>query len=119
MKGLTKAEEDVMKILWKIGEGGVNAILETIEGKKPAYNTISTIIRILEEKEFVGYTKKGRFHIYHPLVRKEDYSNQRINGLVEGFFQGSFESMVSFFIKKNDISLEDMEKALNELNKKK
>jgi len=117
MKQLTKAEEDIMKILWDLQEGSVIAILEKLPEPKPAYNTVSTIVRILEDKGFVNYRKEGRIHIYIPLVRKAVYSNQRINKLIDGYFQGSFKSMVSFFMKKNDISIAEMEEALREINK--
>ncbi|TSE10663.1 MULTISPECIES: BlaI/MecI/CopY family transcriptional regulator [Aquimarina] len=117
MKQLTKAEEDIMKILWDINEGGVVSILEQLPEPKPAYNTVSTIVRILEDKGFVNYRKEGRIHIYFPLIKKTDYSNQSINKLIDGYFQGSFKSMVSFFIKKNDISIAEMEAAMKEINK--
>ena len=117
MKQLTKAEEDIMKILWGLNEGSVLSILEQFEEPKPAYNTVSTIVRILEDKGFVSYRKEGRIHIYFPLVNKNDYSNQSITKLIDGYFQGSFKSMVSFFIKKNDICIEEMEKVMKEINK--
>lgn len=117
MKQLTKAEEDIMKILWEMGEGAVTSILEQLPEPKPAYNTISTIVRILEDKGFVDYKKEGRFHIYFPIIKKADYSNQSINKLIDGYFHGSFKSMVSFFVKKNDISIEEMEAAMKEINK--
>jgi len=85
---------------------------------KPAYNTVSTIVRILENKGFVDYEKKGKGHIYFPVLKKQEYSNQSINKLVDNYFQGSFKSMVSFFMKKNDISLNDMESILKDINKK-
>ncbi len=116
MKQLTKAEEDIMKILWNIKEGNVLALLEEFPEPKPAYNTVSTIVRILEDKKFVSYRKEGRIHIYFPIVKKEEYSNQSITKLLDGYFQGSFKSMVSFFIKKNDISIDEMEAALKEIN---
>ncbi|MEW7278431.1 BlaI/MecI/CopY family transcriptional regulator [Aquimarina sp. 2201CG1-2-11] len=117
MKQLTKAEEDIMKILWDLNEGSVLSILEQFQEPKPAYNTVSTIVRILEDKGFVNYRKEGRIHIYFPLVHKNDYSNQSITKLIDGYFQGSFKSMVSFFIKKNDINIEEMEKVMKEINK--
>ncbi|MDY8137187.1 BlaI/MecI/CopY family transcriptional regulator [Aquimarina sp. 2201CG5-10] len=117
MKQLTKAEEDIMKILWSLDEGSIISILEQLPEPKPAYNTVSTIVRILEDKGFVNYRKEGRIHIYFPLLKKTDYSNQSINKLVDGYFQGSFKSMVSFFMKKNDISITEMEDALKEINK--
>ncbi len=116
MKQLTKAEEDIMKILWEIDEGSIVSILEKLPAPKPAYNTVSTIVRILEDKGFVAYRKEGRIHIYIPKVKKTDYSNQSITKLVDGYFQGSFKSMVSFFMKKNDISISEMEEAMKEIN---
>ena len=75
MKQLTKAEEEVMQILWDLGEANVAAMLEVMPEPKPAYNTVSTIVRILETKEFVGFKKQGRGHIYFPLVKKSEYSS--------------------------------------------
>lgn len=119
MKQLTKAEEDIMQILWQLQKANVKAIIEELPKPKPAYNTVSTIVRILENKGFVDYEKQGKGHIYYPLVEKQDYSNQSINKLVENYFQGSFNSMVSFFVKKNDLSLNELESVLKEINKKK
>ncbi|MDO5968580.1 BlaI/MecI/CopY family transcriptional regulator [Flavivirga aquimarina] len=118
MKQLTKAEEDIMQILWELKKANVKAIIEQFSEPKPAYNTVSTIVRILENKGFVGYEKEGKGHIYFPLVAKQDYSNQSINKLVDNYFQGSFKSMVSFFVKKNDMNIEDLESVLKEINKK-
>ena len=97
----------------------VKAIIEQLPKPKPAYNTVSTIVRILQSKGFVGYEKQGKGHIYFPLVQQQEYSNQSINKLVDNYFQGSFKSMVSFFMKKNDISLNELESVLKEINKKK
>lgn len=119
MKELTRAEEEIMQILWQLGEGNVAAVLEELPEPKPAYNTVSTIIRILESKGFVDYRKEGRGHIYFPKIKKNDYSNQSLQKILEGYFQGSFKTMVSFFIKKNDISISEMEAVLKEINSKK
>jgi Predicted transcriptional regulator len=116
MKQLTKAEEDIMQILWDLGEGNVATIIDEFPNPKPAYNTVSTIVRILESKDFVDYRKEGRGHIYFPKVTKNDYSNQSLTKLVDGYFQGSFKSMVSFFMKKNDISIQEMEAIMKEIN---
>ena len=118
MKQLTNAEEEIMQILWKLKKANVKAIIEEITEPKPAYNTVSTIVSILENTVFVDYEKQGKGHIYFPIVKQQDYSNQSINTLVENYFQGSFKSMVSFFVKKNDISLKEMESILNDINKK-
>lgn len=115
MKQLTKAEEEVMQQLWSLEKCNVAAIIEELPKPKPAYNTVSTIVRILEDKGFVGHEKEGRGHLYFPLMKKADYSNQSINKLVDGYFQGSFKSMVSFFMKKNDMSLSELESILKEI----
>lgn len=119
MKQLTKAEEDIMQVLWQLKKANVKAIIEELPEPKPAYNTVSTIVRILENKGFVDHEKLGKGHIYFPLTQKQDYSNQSINKLVDNYFQGSFKSMVSFFMKKNDINLNELESILKEINKKK
>ncbi|HLV61751.1 MAG TPA: BlaI/MecI/CopY family transcriptional regulator [Galbibacter sp.] len=115
IKQLTKAEEEVMQILWDLNKANVAAVIEQLPEPKPAYNTVSTIIRILENKGFVDHIQKGKGYIYFPIVNKSEYSNQSLNKILHGYFQGSFKSMVSFFVKKNDISLNEMEAILNEL----
>lgn len=117
MKPLTKAEEDIMQVLWQLEKANVKDIIKELPEPKPAYNTVSTIVRILESKGFVDYEKKGKGHVYFPILKKQDYSNQSLNKLVENYFQGSFKSMVSFFVKKNDINIEELESVLKEINK--
>jgi predicted transcriptional regulator len=117
-KQLTKAEEQLMQILWELKEASVKEIIEQLETPKPAYNTVSTIIRILETKNIVGHKAKGRGHIYYPLIKKADYSNQSLQKLVDGYFGGSFKSMVSFFVKKNDVDINDLESILKKINNK-
>ena len=119
MKQLTKAEEEIMQALWRLQKANVKSIIEILPEPKPAYNTVSTIVRILENKGFVDYEKEGKGHVYFPLMQKQDYSNQSINKLVDNYFQGSFKSMVSFFVKKNDMNIKDLEALLKEINKKK
>ncbi|CAZ96425.1 BlaI/MecI/CopY family transcriptional regulator [Zobellia galactanivorans] len=117
MKQLTKAEEEVMQQLWQLEKCNVAAIIEQLPEPKPAYNTVSTIVRILESKGFVGHEKEGKGYLYFPIVKKSDYSNQSINKLVDGYFQGSFKSMVSFFMKKNDMSLSELESIMQDIKK--
>ena len=119
MKQLTKAEEEIMQVVWQLQKCNVAAVIEKLPEPKPAYNTVSTIVRILESKGFVNHEKEGKGYLYFPLVQKADYSNQSINKLVDGYFQGSFKSMVSFFMKKNDMSLSELESVLNEIKKEK
>ncbi|APG60496.1 BlaI/MecI/CopY family transcriptional regulator [Christiangramia salexigens] len=118
MKQLTKAEEEIMQILWELKEANVAGIIDSMSEPKPAYNTVSTIVRILENKGFVDHKKAGKGYIYFPLVEKETYSNQSMKQLVNNYFNGSFKSMVSFFMKKNDLSTQELEAILKEIDKK-
>ena len=116
MKQLTKAEEEVMQLLWDLKEANVASIIDEMPEPKPAYNTISTIVRILESKKFVSHRKEGKGYIYFPKVKKEEYSNQSLNKLVNNYFNGSFKNMVSFFVKKNDLDVKDLEKILKDMD---
>ena len=107
-----------MQVLWQLQNANVKQIIDELPKPKPAYNTVSTIVRILESKGFVDYEKQGKGHVYFPLMSKTEYSHQSINILVDNYFQGSFKSMVSFFVKKNDMDLNDLESVLKEINKK-
>lgn len=119
MKELTKAEEEIMQLLWKLKQANVAALLAEMEEPKPAYNTVSTIVRILETKGFVGYKKIGRGHEYYPLVEKDSYSKFSMTKLMNNYFDGSIKSMLSFFVNKNDMSIEELENILSEINKNK
>ena len=118
MKQLTKAEEEIMQILWQLKEANVANIIESMPEPKPAYNTVSTIVRILESKNFVDHKKVGKGYNYFALVDRETYSNQSMNKLMDNYFNGSFKSMVSFFMKKNDLDTKELEAILKEINKK-
>ena len=119
MKILTKAEEDVMQILWSLEKGFVRDIIDKMPEPKPAYNTVSTIIRILETKEFVSHKPEGRGYVYFPIIEKSNYSNQSLHKLMDGYFGGSFKSMVSFFVKENKMDITELEEILKEVHKKK
>ncbi len=109
MKELTKAEEQVMQVLWKIEKGFVNDVLEHFPNPKPAYNTVSTIIRILERKKYIGHNAYGKSHEYFPLVSKNEYTNSFFNGMMKNYFSNSYKSLVSFLAKDKSLSLQDME----------
>ncbi|WP_445711594.1 BlaI/MecI/CopY family transcriptional regulator [Flavobacterium sp.] len=118
-KQLTKAEEELMQVLWELNEGNVKDIINQLSEPKPAYNTVSTIIRILETKEFVSHRQEGKGYIYFPIVKKSEYSNSSLNKLMDGYFQGSFKNMVSFFMKRNDVDIKDVEALLKEIKSEK
>lgn len=115
---MTKAEEEVMQVLWKLEKAFVKEILAEFKDPKPAYNTISTIIRILEKKEFVSYNSFGKSHQYFPIVSKEQYMSQISKNLLTNYFGGSVESLVSFFAKKEEIDIEQLDEILKELKSK-
>ncbi|MBL0743784.1 BlaI/MecI/CopY family transcriptional regulator [Chryseolinea lacunae] len=117
LKELTKAEDQVMQILWKLEKGFVKDIVEEMPEPKPAYNTISTIVRILETKGFVDHKAYGKTHEYFPLITKEKYTKFYLNNLLKGYFNGSFQNLVSFFAKENKMDVKELEKILNELKK--
>jgi BlaI family penicillinase repressor len=112
MRELTRAEEQVMQVLWKVRKGFVKDLLEHFDEPKPAYNTVSTIVRILQEKGFVGHKAYGRTHEYFPLVSKEEYSHTHITSFVKDYFSNSFETMVSFFAREKSISVGEMEEIM-------
>jgi predicted transcriptional regulator len=117
MKILTKAEEQVMQVIWKIKEGFIRDIMEAMPVPKPHQNTVATILKILVDKEFVGVKVFGRQHQYYPLISKDAYSKAFMKNLVKTYFGGSFSEAVSFMVKENTISLEDLETLLQQLKK--
>jgi len=117
MKELTKAEEEVMNILWKLNGAFVKDVVEEFPEPKPAYNTVSTIIRILEGKGWVTHEAFGRTHKYIPLHTREQYMNGSLNRMVKNYFGGSFEKLVSFFAGGNDLSTEDLDALFEKVKK--
>ncbi len=118
MKRLTKAEEQIIQILWRLKKASTKEVLEELPGPKPAITTVSTIIRILESKGFVAHETKGRGYIYYPLIKKEDYAKQSLKSVVADYFDGSFKNLLSFFVKDGDMDLKELEEVLNEINDK-
>jgi BlaI family transcriptional regulator, penicillinase repressor len=115
LKELTKAEDQVMQILWEIQRGVVKDIMEKMPEPKPAYNTVSTIVRILETKGFVDHKAYGKTHEYFPVVTRERYTKFYLNNLIKGYFDGSFQNLVSFFARENKLNAKDVEKLMNEI----
>jgi BlaI family penicillinase repressor len=108
MRELTRAEEEVMLVLWKIEKGFVKEILEHFDEPKPAYNTISTIVRILQGKGFVSHKAYGRTHEYFPVISMDDYSKMHLKTFVKNYFSDSFRKLVSFYVKEKGISVREM-----------
>ncbi len=119
MKQLTKAEEQIMQVLWKTEKAFLREVIDQMPSPRPHQNTVATLLKILGEKEFVGIHTIGRNHQYYPLVSKEDYSKRTMKQLVKGYFEGSFNNVVSFMVKENNISVEELESLLKQIKKQK
>ena len=117
MKTLTKAEEQVMQVLWKLEKGFLREIIDAMPVPKPHQNTVATLLKILVDKEFVSITVLGRQHLYTPLVGKDEYSKRTMKQIVKGYFEGSFSNVVSFMVKENNISIEELESLLAQIKK--
>lgn len=116
---LTRAELEIMQILWNREVGFVNDILEEMPHPKPAYNTVSTIVRILEKKGFVGHRSYGKSHEYYPIIDRDTYTGGFMSSVLNNFFGGSASRMMSFLSSNNSISVEEVDEILNLLNDKK
>jgi len=117
MKILTRAEEQVMQVLWKLNKSFLREIVESMPAPKPHQNTVATLLKILVDKEFVSVNVLGRQHEYYPLVSKEEYSKRTMKQMVKGYFEGSFSNIVSFMVKENNISVEELESLLQQIKK--
>ena len=109
MKKLTKAEEQIMQVLWELEKGFVNDIVSQLPEPKPAYNTVSTIVRILEQKGFIAHKAYGRTHEYFPIVQKEDYSREYLNNFTQNYFSNSYKALASFFAQSETLSIKELE----------
>jgi BlaI family penicillinase repressor len=114
---LTKAEEQVMQILWEMKNGLVKDIRDSFSEPKPARNTVSTVLRVLEKKCFVGHKAYGNVHLYHPIVSKSEYSKSQLFGLMESYFNNSFPAMASFFAREKDLTIKELEELLEDTKK--
>jgi len=116
MKELTRAEEQIMQLLWQIERGWVKDILERLPEPKPAYNTVSTIVRILEKKGFVGHEAFGKNHQYYPLISLNEYRRGFLKSFVNRFFGNSYPEMVSFFASDRKISIAELDEIRRSLS---
>ena len=118
MEKLTNKEEEIMQILWNLEKAFTKDVLEKL-GKEAHYNTISTIIRNLEDKGYVGHNAYGKTHQYYPVVSKEKYRDQFVNSAVKKYFNNSFKNMVSFFAKEEKLSNDEIKEILELIETKK
>lgn len=117
MRQLTRAEEQVMQVLWQLENAFVRDILDQLSNPKPAYNTVSTIIRILEKKGFVGYHSHGKSHEYFPLVSKMEYRKNSFKGFLQNYFGNSYQALASFFTNEQNLSLDELEEIKKMIDK--
>lgn len=117
IKELTRAEEQLMHVLWQLEKAYVKDVIDMLPEPKPAYNTVSTIIRILETKGFVGHTAFGKSHQYHPIVSKDQYQDFASDKLLSGYFDNSVNRMLSFFVKKEKIDLKEADEIMKLIEK--
>ena len=114
---LTKAEEQIMQILWDMEEGLVRDIRDRFSDPKPARNTVSTVVRVLERKGFVGHRAYSNVHIYYPLVSKKEYSKSQLFGLMQNYFDNSIPVMASFLVREKDLTIKELEELLEDTKK--
>jgi len=119
MKVLTKAEEQVMKVLWRLESGLLMELVEAMPAPAPHKNTVATILKTLVDKGFVRIENIGRIHRYHPLVSKDAYSRDTLSSVAKGYFDGSFANVVSFLVDEKKLSVKDLELLLQQLKKNK
>lgn len=115
MKELTRAEEQIMHVLWALKKAYIKDIIERLPSPKPAYNTVSTIVRILEKKGFVDHEAFGKTHLYRPLVAKEDYTQAFLKHFVKDYFGDSYRDLVSFFASDRNLTVSELEGILTAL----
>jgi BlaI family transcriptional regulator, penicillinase repressor len=114
---LTKAEEQVMQILWDMGKGLVKDIRDRFDDPKPARNTISTVVRVLERKKYVDHKAYGNVHVYYPVVSKKEYSRNQLFRLLDSYFDNSFPALATFFAREKDLSVRELEELLQDTRK--
>ncbi|MPR33450.1 BlaI/MecI/CopY family transcriptional regulator [Salmonirosea aquatica] len=117
IRSLTRAEEEIMLILWQMGKGFVKDVLAEMPEPKPAYNTVSTIIRILEKKGVVGYTAYGKTHEYYPLISRAEYKRYEMKQLMENYFDNSLPQLVSFFVKEESLDQKELDEIMKIMKK--
>jgi BlaI family transcriptional regulator, penicillinase repressor len=123
MKTLTKAEEQVMQILWRLKEGIVKDVVDKFDDPKPAYTTVATVLKVLENKGFVSCRKIGNINLFSPAIGKKDYANTQFSSFLKDYFSGSFPKLATFFARENNLSIDELEDmiriAQNELKNEK
>ena len=114
-KRLTKAEEEIMLILWKLGESTIRDVMTELSEPNTPYTTVSTVVRVLEKKEFVGHKAVGTTYLYFPRIAKKDYLKGYLSGIVSNYFDGSFSRMAAFFARENDLDMKELHELITDI----
>jgi predicted transcriptional regulator len=109
MKEITKAQEEILKALWQINNGAVSDVLDILKEPKPAYNTVATVIKVLESKGYIDHKTYGKTNVYFPVISKSEYAQHLIKDTFKGLFNGSLNQMMSCFVKNKDVSIGELE----------
>ncbi|KAA3633575.1 MAG: BlaI/MecI/CopY family transcriptional regulator [Bacteroidetes bacterium] len=118
MQKLSKREEEIMQVLWQLEKAFVKEVIELLPEPKPHYNTVSTIIRILEDKKFIGHKSFGKTYQYFPLVSKEEYQKSEVGDVIRNYFDNSYKKMVAYFANEEKISEEELDEILKMIKNK-
>lgn len=119
MEKLTRKEEEIMQIVWQLGQCFVKDVIGLLPDPKPHYNTVSTIIRNMEEKGYIAHRDFGGSHQYYPLIGREAYRKNFMNKVIDNFFDNSYKNVVSFFAKEEKISVEELKEIIRMIEQKK
>jgi len=114
-KRLTKAEEEIMLVLWQLEEATIRDVMAKLDEPDTPYTTVSTVVRVLEKKGFVGHRAVGTTYLYHPLLQKKDYLKGHLSGIAANYFNGSVSRMAAFFARENDLNLKDLQKLIGDI----
>lgn len=109
MREITKAQEEILKALWQINNGAVSDVLDILKEPKPAYNTVATVIKVLESKGYIDHKTYGKTNVYYPVITKSEYAQHLIKDTFKGLFNGSLNQMMSCFVKNKDVSIGELE----------
>lgn len=115
LQEITKAQEDILRVLWDLQEGAIGDVLNEIPDPKPAYNTVATVIKVLEKKGYLSHKTFGKTNVYFPLVSKKEYARNVLRGTVSSLFNGSVNQLVSHFVKDKEVDIQELEAIRNML----
>lgn len=113
MEEITNAQEEVLRALWQINDGAVSDVLNQLSDPKPAYNTVATVIKVLEKKKYIAHRSYGKTNVYFPLISKKQYAQHMIGNSVKDFFNSSFSQLVSAFVNQKEVSINELEEIKN------